>query len=122
MPCRLILINEDKIDRKELNLHISSIVVLDQLDKLYYLRAFLGALCGVILGFILNPDTSSWAIGAIFMVGLVFYIISYVSAKKIVTKIKKEERRKLVTNGIFPFIFLLLMFMIIVYTGLYGNR
>jgi hypothetical protein len=56
------------------------------------------------------------------MVGLVFYIISYVSAKKIVTKIKKEERRKLVTNGIFPFIFLLLMFMIIVYTGLYGNR
>jgi hypothetical protein len=55
------------------------------------------------------------------MVGLVFYIISYVYAKKIVTKIKKEERRKLVTNGIFPFIFLLLMFMIIVYTGLYGN-
>lgn len=122
MPCRLILINEDNIDRKELNLHISSIVVLDQLDKLYYLRAFLGALCGVILGFILNPDNSSWAIGAIFMVGLVFYIISYVSAKKIVTKIKKEERRKLVTNGIFPFIFLLLMFMIIVYTALYGNR
>jgi hypothetical protein len=122
MPCRLILINEDNIDRKELNLHISSIVVLDQLDKLYYLRAFLGALCGVILGFILNPDNSSWAIGAIFMVGLVFYIISYVSAKKIVTSIKKEERRKLATNGIFPFIFLLLMFMIVVYTGLYGNR
>jgi uncharacterized membrane protein YfcA len=122
MPCRLILINENKIDRKELNLHISSIVVLDQLDKLYYVRAFLGALCGVILGFILNPDNSSAAIGAIFMVGLVFYIISYVSAKKIVTKIKKEERRKLATNGIFPFIFLLLMFMIIVYTGLYGYR
>ncbi len=122
MPCRLILINEDNIDRKELNLHISSIVVLDQLDKLYYVRAFLGALSGVILGFILNPDNSSGAIGAIFMVGLVFYIISYVSAKKIVTNIKKEERRKLATNGIFPFIFLLLMFMIVVYTGLYGSR
>ncbi len=121
MPCRLILINEDNIDRKELNLHISSIDVLDQLDKLYYVRAFLGALCGVILGFILNPDNSSGAIGAILMVGLVFYIISYVAGKKIVTQIKKEERRKLATNGIFPFIFLLLMFMIVVYTGLYGN-
>lgn len=95
---------------------------MDQLDKLYYVRAFLGALSGIILGLILNPDNSSGAIGAIFMVGLVFYIISYVSAKKIVTNIKKEERRKLATNGIFPFIFLLLMFMIVVYTGLYGNR
>lgn len=121
MPCRLILINEDNLDRKELNLHKSSIVVLDQLDKLYYVRAFLGALCGVILGFTLNPDNSSAALGAILLVGLVFYIISYVAAKKIVTQIKKEERRKLATNGIFPFIFLLLMFMIVVYTGLYGN-
>lgn len=120
MPNRLILIYEGIIDRKELNLHIGSIVVLDQLDKLYFVRAFLGALCGVILGFILNPDNSGWAISAIFMVGLVFYIISYICAKKIVTSIKKEERRKLATNGIFPFIFLLLMFMIIVYTGLHG--
>jgi uncharacterized membrane protein YfcA len=95
---------------------------LDQLDKLYYVRAFLGALCGVILGFILNPENAGSAISVIFLVGLVFYIISYVAAKKIVTKIKKEEKRKLATNGIFPFIFLLLMFMIIVYTGLYGNR
>lgn len=94
---------------------------MDQLDKLYYVRAFLGALCGVILGFVLNPDNSSWAISAIFMVGLVFYIISYIYAKKIVTSIKKEERRKLATNGIFPFIFLLLMFMIIVYTGRFGK-
>jgi uncharacterized membrane protein YfcA len=121
MTNRLILIYEGTIDRKELNLHISSIVVLDQLDKLYYVRAFLGALCGVILGFVLNPDNSSWAISAIFMVGLVFYIISYIYAKKIVTSIKKEERRKLATNGIFPFIFLLLMFMIIVYTGRFGK-
>jgi len=121
MTNRLILIYEGTIDRKELNLHISSIVVLDQLDKLYYVRAFLGALCGVILGFVLNPDNSSWAISAIFMVGLVFYIISYIYAKKIVTNIKKEERRKLATNGIFPFIFLLLMFMIIVYTGRFGK-
>jgi hypothetical protein len=102
-------------------LHIGSIGVLDKLDKLYYVRAFLGAVCGVILGFILNPDNSSWAISAIFMLGLIFYIISYICAKKIVPSIKKEESRKLATNGIFPFIFLLLMFMIIVYTGRFGH-
>src|ERR671918_652225 len=43
----------------------------------------------------------------------------YSLAKRIAKNIPKTERRKLATNGIFPFIFLLMMFMIVVYTGLY---
>jgi len=55
----------------------------------------------------------------IFIVGLIFYIISYVIAKKIGLRLKTEDRKKISTNGIFPFMFLLLMFMIVTYTGLY---
>jgi hypothetical protein len=83
------------------------------------MRAFLGVICGIIVGFILNPSNSSASIGIIFIAGLFFYIISYVIAKKIGLRLKTEDRKKISTNGIFPFIFLLLMFSIVTYTGLY---
>ena len=83
------------------------------------MRAFLGVIGGIILGFIFNPSNSSSAIGIIFILGLIFYIISYVIAKKIGLRLKTEDRKKISTNGIFPFMFLLFMFMIVTYTGLY---
>ena len=83
------------------------------------MRAFLGVIGGIILGFIFNPSNSSAAISIIFIVGLIFYIISYVIAKKIGLRLKTEDRKKISTNGIFPFMFLLFMFMIVTYTGLY---
>jgi len=49
-------------------------------------------------------------------------MISYIVAKKMIPRVKSDEKRKLVTNGIFPFIFLMFMFMIIVYTGLHAVR
>jgi hypothetical protein len=95
---------------------------LEQLDKIYYMRAFLGIICGIILGFVLNPSNNSGAIPIIFFVGLFFYIISYVIAKKMGLKLKTDEKKKISTNGIFPFIFLLMMFMIVTYTGLYTGK
>ena len=108
------------MDRKELNLQFIKLSRLEQLDKIYYMRAILGIIAGVILG-ALNPSNSS-APYLIVFIGIIFYIISYIAAKKIGTRVKSEEKRKLATSGIFPFIFLLLMFMILVYTGSHGNR
>jgi len=102
---------------------------LDVLDKIYYMRAFLGVICGIILGFILNSmslnSNSSvvpYSPSIIFIVALLFYIISYVIAKRIGLRLKTEDRKKIATNGIFPFIFLVMMFLIVTYTGLYTGR
>jgi protein-S-isoprenylcysteine O-methyltransferase Ste14 len=87
------------------------------------MRAILGAISGVILGLVLPyPSIRDAAIGLVFLVALIFYIISYFAAKRIIPRVKSDEKRKLATNGIFPFIFLMFMFMIIVYTGLHGVR
>ena len=84
------------------------------------MRAILGIIAGVTAGFVIAPGTpQSNAIGIAIMIGAVFYIISYQIAKRIAPSLPKSDRRKLATNGITPFIFLLLMFMIIVYTGLH---
>ena len=84
------------------------------------MRAILGLIAGIITGFIITPHTDqSSAVGTIVLIAIIFYIISYTLAKRIAKNIPKTEKRKLATNGIFPFIFLLMMFMIVVYTGLY---
>jgi uncharacterized membrane protein len=84
------------------------------------MRAILGLIAGIISGFIITPQTDqSSAVGTILLIAVIFYIISYTLAKRIAKDTPKTEKRKLATNGIFPFIFLLMMFMIVVYTGLY---
>ena len=94
---------------------------LEQLDRIYYMRAILGIIAGIVLGVALNPSNRGLALQFTVLIGFIFYIISYIAAKKIGTRVKSEEKRKLVTSGIFPFIFLLLMFMIIAYTGIWGR-
>ena len=102
---------------------MTSILVLEQWDRIYYIRAIIGAISGVILGSVLPyPSDNQIAGGLVFLIALIFFIISYIVAKKMMPKVKSDEKRKLVTNGIFPFIFLMFMFMIIVYTGLHGVR
>jgi protein-S-isoprenylcysteine O-methyltransferase Ste14 len=86
------------------------------------MRAILGILAGVIIAFSISPDTNQGTIlGIIIIMSLLFYIISYWISKKILPNVPKSEKRKFVTNGIFPFIFLLVMFMIVSYTGLHQN-
>jgi protein-S-isoprenylcysteine O-methyltransferase Ste14 len=82
----------------------------------------LGLVAGVAVGLAVGPGIDqATAIGIAFGISIVFYIISYAAAKKVSGNIPKKERRKVATNGIFPFIFLLLMFMIITYTMLHQN-
>jgi hypothetical protein len=86
------------------------------------MRAILGLIGGIFTGFAIAPGTGQGAaIGTVILIGLLFYIISYQVAKRMAKNITKPQRRKLATNGIFPFIFMLIMFMIAVYTGLHQN-
>jgi protein-S-isoprenylcysteine O-methyltransferase Ste14 len=86
------------------------------------MRAILGLVAGVIVGIAIGPGTDQAnAVGIAFSIAIVFYIFSYATGKRVSGNIPKKERRKLATSGIFPFIFLLLMFMIITYTVLHQN-
>jgi protein-S-isoprenylcysteine O-methyltransferase Ste14 len=90
---------------------------LDVQDKIYYLRTILAAIAGSILGIIIKPHAvQSNTIGITIVVGIIFYIISYIIAKELVGNIPKDKKRKLITNGIFAFIFMLLTFMVIIFT------
>jgi divalent metal cation (Fe/Co/Zn/Cd) transporter len=95
---------------------------LEPLDRVFYIRAILGLVAGVAVGLAVGPGIDqATAIGIALGISIVFYIISYAAAKRVSGNIPKKERRKVATNGIFPFIFLLLMFMIITYTILHQN-
>ena len=84
------------------------------------MRAICGLIAGIITGFMITPHTEqSSAIGTIVLIAIIFYLISYTLAKRIAQNIPKTEKRKLATNCIFPYIFLLMMFIIIIYTGLH---
>jgi membrane protein insertase Oxa1/YidC/SpoIIIJ len=92
---------------------------LDVQDKIYYLRTILAAIAGSILGIIVKPDSvQSNTLGVTILVGVVFYIISYIIAKKMVGEIPKDKNRKLITNGIFAYMFMLLTFMVLIYTAI----
>jgi divalent metal cation (Fe/Co/Zn/Cd) transporter len=95
---------------------------LETLDRVFYVRAFTGLIAGVIVGLTIGPGTNqAAAVGIALVISIIFYIISYAAAKRLSGNISKKERRKVATNGIFPFIFLLLMFMIVTYTILHQN-
>jgi uncharacterized membrane protein YedE/YeeE len=86
------------------------------------MRAILGVIAGIITGFAITPGTGQGpAVGTAILIGIILYIMSYQIARRMVRTTPKPHRRKLATNGIFPFIFMLLMFMIVVYTGLHEN-
>jgi protein-S-isoprenylcysteine O-methyltransferase Ste14 len=90
---------------------------LDVQDKIYYLRTILAAIAGSIVGIIIKPHAvQSNTIGITIVVGIIFYIASYIIAKKLAGNIPKDKKRKLITNGIFAFIFMLLTFMVMIFT------
>lgn len=90
---------------------------MDVQDKIYYLRIILAAIAGSIVGIIIKPHAvQSNTIGITIVVGIIFYIASYIIAKKLAGNIPKDKKRKLITNGIFAFIFMLLTFMVMIFT------
>jgi hypothetical protein len=82
----------------------------------------LGVIAGIIAGFVIpvqHDQTTS--IGIALLLAIVFYFISLGIGKSIAKSVPKDKRKKIATEGIMPFIFMTIVFMIIVYTALHQS-
>lgn len=99
---------------------------MDIFERVYYMRALVGAVAGIITAFLVPFDPSGQlnqgaSVLMAFGIAILFYFISLGIGKGIAKNVPKDKRRKVATEGIVPFIFLLLTFMIMVYTALHQS-
>jgi uncharacterized membrane protein YjjP (DUF1212 family) len=95
---------------------------LNIFERLYYMRALAGVAAGIVAGIVIPAEFDQYtSIVTAILVGMVFYFASLAIGRRIAKNIPKDKRKKVATEGIMPFIFLLLTFMIIVYTALHQS-
>ncbi len=95
---------------------------MDIFERVYYMRALVGVAAGAVAGFVIPIEVDQVAsVGTAVIIAIVFYIISIGIGRSIAKGVPKDKRRKVATEGIVPFIFLLLTFMIIVFTALHQS-
>ncbi len=81
-------------------------------DKLFWLRAGLGAVTGVLAQFIFGGDYYNGVV-----LGLLVYLLSYYLARFVWGKnVTKQEMAKLYTSGIGTFVMLYLFFWLLLFT------
>jgi hypothetical protein len=86
------------------------------------MRAIAGVAAGIVAGFVIPVAfDQSTSVATAILIGIVFYSASLVMGRKIAKNVPKDKRKKVATEGIIPFIFLLLTFMIIIYTVLHQS-
>ena len=95
---------------------------MDVFDRVYYMRAIVGIIAGIIAGAVIQAEyDQNTSVGIAILIAIVFYFVSFGVGKRMAKNVPKEKRRKVATDGIIPFIFLLLTFMIIVYTAIHQS-
>lgn len=100
---------------------------MDTFQRVYYARAIIGVAAGIVAGFVIPFDPSNppvdqgMSFSIAFGIAVMFYFISLGVGRSIARNVPKDKRRKVATEGIIPFIFLLLTFMIIAYTALHQS-
>jgi peptidoglycan/LPS O-acetylase OafA/YrhL len=95
---------------------------LDIFERVYYMRAIVGIAGGILAGFVIPVAFDQYtSIATAVIIGIVFYFASLAIGRRIAKNIPKDKRRKVATEGIIPFIFLLLTFMILIYTTLHQS-
>ena len=95
---------------------------MDTFERVYYVRAIIGVVAGIVAGFVIPVEFDQAAsVGVAFGIAAVFYFISLGVGKSIAKNVPKDKRRKVATEGIIPFIFMLLTFMIITFTALHQS-
>lgn len=95
---------------------------MDIFDRVYYMRALVGVVAGIVAGVVIQVEyDQSTSVGIAILIAISFYFVSFAISKTIAKNVPKDKRRKVALDGIIPFIFLLLTFMIIVYTALHQS-
>ena len=85
------------------------------LDKVFWMRAAVGALTGFLLGLLTAFVVINGENGA--FIGILMYIVTYYLARFMVSsQISQKEARKLVTTGLGSYIMLVLFVWILVNT------
>ncbi|MGI0036749.1 MAG: hypothetical protein ACRD99_00135 [Nitrososphaera sp.] len=93
---------------------------MDIFDRVYFIRALAGVAAGIVTGAVIPAEyDQNTSIGIAVLIAIVFYFISFGVGKTMAKNVPKDKRRKVALDGIIPFIFLLLTFMIIIYTALH---
>ena len=98
---------------------------MEKLDRVYVMRAVIGALSGVISAFVISgvipspaynqPQTIAIALG----IAIIAYVVTLRIGRKMAPSVPKEFKRKLSTDGIVPFIFVQIVVLVIVYTAIH---
>ncbi|HWS20485.1 MAG TPA: hypothetical protein VN239_07330 [Nitrososphaera sp.] len=95
---------------------------MDIFERLYYMRALVGVAAGIVAGIVIPAEFDQYtSIGTAILVGMVFYFVSLGIGRRIAKNVPRDKRKKVATEGIMPFIFLLLIFMIMIYTALHQS-
>lgn len=93
---------------------------MQKLDRVYYMRSIIGVIAGLVAGFVIMPGFDQvTAVGIAVAIGVVFYIISFVVARASAKDLPKELNKKVATDGLIPYMFMLIVFMIVMYTALH---
>ena len=86
------------------------------------MRALVGVAAGIVAGIVIPVEFDQYtSIVTVILIGMVFYFVSLGIGRRIAKNVPRDKRKKVATEGIMPFIFLLLTFMIIVYTALHHS-
>lgn len=95
---------------------------MDVFERVYYTRAVHGIIAGIIAGVIIPLDhDQGTSVGIALLLAIVFYFISLAVGKRMAPNVPHDKRRKIATEGIVPFIFMTIVFMVLVYTGLHQS-
>ena len=90
------------------------------MDRVYYMRIALGVIAGTISGFLIAPEFDhGMSVGTAFGIAALFYAVSVFIGRDLTRNMPKDVKKKVGYDGIVPFIFMNLVFMIIVYTALH---
>lgn len=89
-------------------------------EKIYYMRIALGVVGGILAGLVIAPEyDQGTSVGIAFGIAAVLFGVSIAAARSMARGLPKEFKKKAGYDGIVPFIFMNIVFMIIVYTALH---
>jgi len=89
-------------------------------QKIYFMRVALGVIGGIIAGFAIAPEfDQGTSVAVAIAIAVTLFGVSIVVSRNMSKELPKELRKKAGYDGLVPFIFMNIVFMILVYTALH---
>ena len=89
-------------------------------QKIYFMRVVLGVIGGIIAGFAIAPEfDQGTSVAVAIVIAVALFGVSIVVSRNMSKELPKELRKKAGYDGLVPFIFMNIVFMILVYTALH---